>query len=127
MLNYIWLGMLVAEVLIAGVTGHVREAVDGAIGAAQTAVTIALGLIGIMTLWLGVMRLAEKAGVVTAIAGGLRPVLRWLFPDVPPDHPALGSVMMNIAANMLGLTNAATPLGLRAMRDLQSLNRHPDA
>src|SRR5437660_9815619 len=78
-----------------------------------------------MALWLGVMRLAERAGLVQRIAYGLRPLMQRLFPDVPPDHPAMGSMLMNMAANMLGLGNAATPLGLRAMRDLESLNPRP--
>jgi spore maturation protein SpmA len=76
-------------------------------------------------LWLGVMRLAERAGLVQRIARGLRPIMRRLFPDVPPEHPAMGSMVMNMSANMLGLGNAATPLGLRAMRDLESLNPRP--
>jgi spore maturation protein SpmA len=88
-------------------------------------VTLALGLIGIMALWLGVMRLAEHAGLIQTIARALRPLLRRLFPEVPEDHPAMGSMVMNIAANMLGLNNAATPLGLRAMRDLETLNPVP--
>src|SRR3977135_4672392 len=78
-----------------------------------------------MALWLGVMRLAERAGLVQRIARGLRPIMRRLFPDVPPEHPAMGSMVMNMSANMLGLGNAATPLGLRAMRDLESLNPRP--
>ncbi len=98
---------------------------EGAFDGAKTAVTIALGLIGIMALWLGVMRLAERAGLVQRIARGLRPIMRRLFPDVPPEHPAMGSMVMNMSANMLGLGNAATPLGLRAMRDLESLNPRP--
>src|SRR5262249_14145280 len=78
-----------------------------------------------MALWLGVMRLAERAGLVQRIAYGLRPIMSRLFPEVPDDHPAMGSMLMNMAANMLGLGNAATPLGLRAMRDLESLNPRP--
>src|SRR5436190_1036549 len=78
-----------------------------------------------MALWLGVMRLAERAGLVQKIARALRPIMRRLFPDVPGEHPAMGAMLMNMAANMLGLGNAATPLGLRAMRDLESLNPHP--
>ena len=78
-----------------------------------------------MALWLGVMRLAERAGLIQKLARGLRPLMRRLFPDVPGDHPAMGSMLMNMAANMLGLGNAATPLGLRAMRDLETLNPHP--
>ena len=78
-----------------------------------------------MTIWLGVMRLAEKSGLVLILARGLRPILHRLFPEVPSNHPAMGSIVMNIAANMLGLGNAATPLGLRAMTELQKLNPHP--
>lgn len=125
MLNYIWLAMLLTGVAVAGVTGNVRAAVDASIKAAETAVTLAFGLIGVMSLWLGVMRLAEKSGLVGTLARGLRPIMTRLFPEVPSDHPAMASMMLNIAANMLGLTNAATPFGLRAMRDLETLNPHP--
>lgn len=127
MLNYLWLGMLLAGLVVAALTGSVRPAVDGAVKAAETAVTLALGLVGVMALWLGLMRLAERAGLVAALAQALRPVLVRLFPDVPARHPAMGAMVMNIAANVLGLANAATPLGLRAMRDLETLNRHPGA
>ena len=78
-----------------------------------------------MTLWLGIMRLAEKSGLVLVLARALRPILRLLFPEIPPDHPAMGAMVMNIAANMLGLGNAATALGLRAMQRLERLNPHP--
>jgi spore maturation protein A len=125
MLNFIWLGLVLAAVIIGGLENKLKEVSDGAIKGAETAVTLAIGLIGVMALWLGLMRLAEKAGLVEKLAQFLRPVLRWLFPDVPPHHPAMGSMVMNIAANMLGLLNAATPLGLRAMRDLDTLNKHP--
>lgn len=125
MLNHLWLGMLVVAVLVGGFTGHLKETADGAIESAKTAVTLALGLIGVMTLWLGIMRLAERSGLVGVLARVLRPLLVRLFPDVPANHPAMGSMVMNIAANMLGLNNAATPLGLRAMRDLETLNPHP--
>ncbi|HYU24891.1 MAG TPA: nucleoside recognition domain-containing protein, partial [Thermoanaerobaculia bacterium] len=89
---------------------------------AKTAVESSLGLIGIMTLWLGIMRVAEKAGLVTMLARILTPFRRLLFPEVPPDHPAIGAMIMNLAANMLGLSNAATPLGIKAMEELQELN-----
>ncbi|MFN7138710.1 MAG: nucleoside recognition domain-containing protein [Limisphaerales bacterium] len=125
MLNYIWLGLILLAVLIGGAAGKMKEVTDGAVEGSKTAVTLALGLIGIMTLWLGVMRLAEKSGLVQKLAAGLRPILRWLFPEVPANHPAMGSMVMNIAANMLGLSNAATPLGLRAMKDLETLNKTP--
>jgi spore maturation protein SpmA len=124
-LNYIWLALVLLAVAIGSWNDRFNDVTQGALEGAKTAVTIALGLIGIMALWLGVMRLAEKAGLVQRIARGLRPIMRRLFPDVPPEHPAMGSMVMNMSANMLGLGNAATPLGLRAMRDLESLNPRP--
>jgi spore maturation protein SpmA len=124
-LNYIWLALVLLAVAIGGWNDRFKDVTEGALDGAKTAVTIALGLIGIMALWLGVMRLAERAGIVQRIARGLRPIMRRLFPDVPPEHPAMGSMVMNMSANMLGLGNAATPLGLRAMRDLESLNPRP--
>ncbi len=99
-----------------------KDVTNSALDNASTAVTIALGLIGIMALWLGVMKVADKAGLISIIASWLKPVTRRLFPDVPPDHPAMGSMIMNISANMLGLGNAATPFGLKAMEDLDRLN-----
>jgi spore maturation protein SpmA len=126
MLNYLWLGLVTLAVLIGGATGRLPEVTAGAFQMADTAVMkIALPLVGVMALWLGVMRLAERSGLVQQIARALRPLMRRLFPDVPAEHPAMGSMLMNMAANMLGLANAATPLGLRAMRDLETLNPTP--
>lgn len=126
MLNYLWLGLVLLAVVLGGLSQRLPEVTNAAFEAAKTAVmTIALPLIGLTALWLGVMRLAERAGMIQALARALRPALRWLFPDVPADHPAMGSMLLNLAANMIGLTNAATPLGLRAMNDLEKLNRHP--
>lgn len=92
---------------------------------AGVAVTLALGLIGIMALWLGVMKVAEEAGLLKVVARILSPVMKRLFPDVPSDHPAVAAMIMNIAANMLGLNNAATPMGLKAMEELNKLNPKP--
>jgi spore maturation protein SpmA len=126
MLNVIWLGLIVAAVLIGGFQSTLPAVVNGAFEACKNAVmSIALPLAGVMALWLGLMRIAEKAGLVAALARWLRPVLVRLFPDVPPDHPAMGSMVLNMAANMLGLSNAATPLGLRAMQELERLNPRP--
>ncbi len=125
MLNQIWLALLLIGVTVAAVTGQTRAAVEAALKASETAVTLSLGLVGVMSLWLGIMRLADRSGLVQILARALRPILARLFPDVPAEHPAMASMMLNIAANMLGLTNAATPFGLRAMRDLERLNRHP--
>lgn len=99
-----------------------RAVTRAALDYAGTAVTIALGLIGIMALWLGVMKVAEEAGVVRILTRILEPLTKRLFPEVPRDHPALGAMIMNMAANMLGLSNAATPFGLKAMEELNKLN-----
>ena len=126
MLNWIWLGLVLLAVLLGAASGQLAEITGAAFEACKTAVmTLALPLAGIMALWLGVMRLAEKSGLVGFLAAALRPIMRWLFPDVPANHPAMGSMVMNMAANMLGLANAATPLGLRAMQDLERLNPRP--
>ena len=99
-----------------------RAVTQAALDYATTAVTIALGLIGVMALWLGVMKVAEEAGLLRIVTRLLTPITRRLFPDIPTDHPAIGAMIMNIAANMLGLSNAATPLGLKAMEELNKLN-----
>src|SRR6185436_3923388 len=126
MLNYIWLGLVVAAVLIGAGNGSLEEVSKAAFERAEYSVMkLALPLAGIMALWLGVMRLAEKAGLIQVMARALRPAMRRLFPDVPPEHPAMGSMLMNMAANILGLANAATPLGIRAMKDLATLNPRP--
>jgi spore maturation protein SpmA len=126
MLNYIWLALILLSVFFGGFNGHLKGVTDGAFDGAKNAVMgIALPLVGAMGLWMGVMRLAERSGLIQILAAALRPIMRRLFPDVPPDHPAMGAIVMNVAANMLGLGNAATPLGLRAMNDLEKLNPHP--
>ncbi len=122
MINWIWLGLIVSGVIVAAFTGRMAEVTDAAFEAAKTAVTLSIGLIGIMALWLGLMKIAEEGGAVRFIARLLRPVMTRLFPDVPAEHPAMGSMIANIAANMLGLGNSATALGLKAMQDLQNLN-----
>ncbi len=117
---------MVLAVVIGGSTDHLKAVADASFDMAEFAVMkTALPLVGIMALWLGIMRLAERAGLVAVLARALRPLMRWLFPDVPPEHPAMGSILMNMAANILGLGNAATPLGLRAMEDLETLNARP--
>src|SRR5512137_2956017 len=126
MLNYIWLGLVLLAVVIGGCTDNLKAVADKSFEMAEFAVMrTALPLVGIMALWLGIMRLAERAGLVARLARLLRPLMVWLFPDVPHDHPAMGSMLLNMAASILGLGNAATPLGLRAMRDLETLNPRP--
>ncbi len=132
MLNRVWLALILASIaacLVRAATGDwtaVSAGQDALFSMAKFAAEIALGLVGLMTLWLGLFRIAEVSGVVGALANVFSPLFRRLMPEVPPGHPAIGSVSMNLIANMLGLDNAATPLGLRAMADLQSLNRTPD-
>ncbi len=126
MLNYIWLGLMVAAVLIGAANDSLDAVTKAAFERAEYAVMkLALPLAGVMALWLGIMRLAEKAGLIQVLARAMRPVMRKLFPDVPAEHPAMGSMLMNMAANILGLSNAATPLGIRAMKDLETLNPRP--
>ena len=99
-----------------------KAVTQAALDFASTAVEISIGLIGIMALWLGLMKIAEDAGFIAILTRILAPFTRWIFPEIPPDHPAVGAMIMNIAANMLGLNNAATPLGLKAMEELNKLN-----
>ena len=122
MLNYIWFGMMFIAVIVGILTDNIDAVTQAAIDMAKTAVEIAIGLIGIMALWLGTMKIAEESGLIRIIARAIRPITIRLFPDVPEDHPAIGSIILNMAANLLGLGNAATPLGLKAMEELQDLN-----
>lgn len=126
MLNILWLGLLLVAVFLGGFTGRMEAVTSGAFSAARDALmVVALPLAGLMGLWLGFLRLAELSGIVEGLARLLHPLLRRLFPEVPEGHPAMGAMVLNMAANMLGLGNAATPLGLRAMRCLETLNPHP--
>ena len=126
MLNYIWFGLIFISVVVGTITGRIDQVTEAAISMSKTAVEIAIGLIGIMALWLGIMKIAEESGLINIIARLIRPIKIRLFPDVPSDHPAIGSIVLNMAANMLGLGNAATPLGLKAMKELQSINEQKD-
>jgi len=130
MLNYIWMGLVLAAVFVGGLMGRLQGD-DGVVSSAFSmakfaVVNLAIPLGAMMILWLGIMRLAEASGIVNVLARLIRPVMRRLFPEVPSDHPAVGAMVMNMAANMLGLGNAATPLGLRAMGHLQELNKKKD-
>ena len=126
MLNYIWFGMMFIAVIVGILTGNIDAVTQAAIDMAKTAVEIAIGLIGIMALWLGTMKIAEESGLIRIIARAIRPITIRLFPEVPEDHPAIGSIILNMAANLLGIGNAATPLGLKAMEELQELNPEKD-
>lgn len=127
MVNYVWLGMMVFGILVAGAQGHIEVVTKAALDGAQVAVKTSLSLIAIITFWLGIMKLAEAARLIQALARLVRPVTAFLFPSVPRDHPAMGAIVMNLSANILGLGNAATPMGLIAMQELQKLNQQrPD-
>lgn len=122
MLNALWTILLLMSVACGAWTHRLREVAEASTQSATQAAALALGLVGVMALWLGLMRVLHEAGLMRAIAALLRPVMGWLFPAVPKDHPALGMMVLNMASNMLGLGNAATPFGLRAMQELDTLN-----
>jgi spore maturation protein A len=126
-MNIVWLLLIGAAVVTAVFKGTMAAVSNAAFSSAATAIELAIGLVGGMTLFLGLMRVAQDAGLIQGLARALRPVFRVLFPDVPKDHPALGAIAMNFGANMLGLGDAATPFGLKAMDDLQTLNPDKDS
>jgi len=133
MLNTLWVGFFLAAFLIAsfklvflGDADIFAALVKALFDSSKAAFEIALGLTGVMALWLGVMKIGERAGMLELLTRGLTPLFRRLFPEVPPNHPALGAMTMNMGANMLGLDNAATPLGIKAMQELQTLNPSKD-
>ena len=125
MLNWIWLGLILVAVVVAALTGQMEAVNAAAFESAKKAITTVIGLTGFMIFMLGLMRIVSDAGLLRGIARLLAPLLRRLFPDVPPEHPAMGAMVMNMASNMLGLGNAATPFGLKAMIELNKLNRIP--
>ena len=132
-LNYIWIAFFLIAFVIAtfrlvflGDTGVFPEIINSTFSSSKTAFEISLGLTGVLSLWLGIMKIGEKGGVIDLFARMLSPLFTKLFPDIPKGHPVTGSIFMNLAANMLGLDNAATPLGLKAMEGLQELNPKKD-
>ena len=132
-LNYIWIAFFAIAFVIAvikllcfGDTEVFPAIMNSTFDTAKTAFEISLGLTGVLSLWLGVMKIGERGGVVNAMARLLSPVFTKLFPEIPKNHPVFGNIFMNISANMLGLDNAATPLGLKAMEELQALNAKKD-
>ncbi|MBD3387256.1 hypothetical protein GF407_20290 [candidate division KSB1 bacterium] len=125
-MNYVWLFLVLVAVIIGAISGQIKEVTEAAFDTASSAVEIALSLIGIMTLWLGIMKIAEDAGLIKLLARAIRPVSNFLFPSIPKDHPAIGAIVLNLSANWLGLGNAATPMGIKAMEHLQTLNEKKD-
>ncbi|HCK99608.1 MAG TPA: nucleoside recognition protein [Candidatus Marinimicrobia bacterium] len=125
-MNYIWLALMAISLIVGAINGQLEAVTTAAVNYAGIAVEISLGLIGIMAFWLGIMKIAEEGGIIRLLSRAIRPIAKFLFPDIPPDHPAIGTMLMNIIANWLGLGNAATPLGLKAMKELQKLNKSKD-
>ncbi|BCJ85787.1 nucleoside recognition domain-containing protein [Effusibacillus dendaii] len=125
MINVIWISLLLIGIAVGAATGNMEGITRGILRGAENGVSVSLGLISILVFWLGIMKIAEDAGLVQMLSKLLRPLARFLYPSVPPDHPAMGSILANMSANILGLGNAATPLGLKAMQQLQELNPEP--
>ena len=133
-LNYIWIAFFliafvvaIGKLVIGGDTAVFTEIINASFASAKTGFEISLGLTGILSLWLGIMKIGEKGGVIQAFARLPAPVFSKLFPDIPRDHPVTGSIFMNLSANLLGLDNAATPMGLKAMQQLQELNPNKES
>ena len=124
MMGYIWFAIILVAMVVAAIQGTMGDVTAAALDSAKVSVTLAIKLIGVMALFLGVMKVAQDAGLLRVIARAIRPLMIRLFPDVPADHPAMGAMIMNMSANMLGLANAATPFGIKAMLELNKLNKH---
>ncbi|OCT12490.1 nucleoside recognition protein [Paenibacillus pectinilyticus] len=126
MVNWIWLFFIVIGFVVAAINGDVESVTKAAFDGAKNGVTVCFGLISVLVFWMGMMRIAEDAGILAKLAKLLQPAVRFLFPSIPKNHPALGYIMSNMSANILGLGNAATPMGIKAMQELQKLNANKD-
>ncbi|MGI6449292.1 MAG: nucleoside recognition domain-containing protein [Desulfitobacteriia bacterium] len=126
MVNLIWLIMLICGIATAAVRGNIEQVTESALQAAELGIEVAIQLMGVMSLWLGIMHIAEKAGLIQSLAKISAPLVRKVFPSLKPNSPAFGPIIMNLCANILGLGNAATPFGLKAMQELQKENPDPD-
>jgi spore maturation protein A len=122
MVNYIWVFMTLIGIVFGMINGTMGEINNAIFTGAKEAVTLCIGLISILVFWLGMMRIAQESGLLDGLSRIFRPIVKRLFPEVPPDHPAMGYILSNMIANMFGLGNAATPLGIKAMEQLQELN-----
>ncbi|MET3696164.1 spore maturation protein A [Bacillus oleivorans] len=122
MVNYIWVSLTIIGILFAIINGKMDEVNKALFDGAKEAVTISIGLISILVFWLGIMRIAQEAGLLNLFGRLFKPIVKRLFPEVPPEHPAMGYILSNMMANMFGLGNAATPLGIKAMEQLKELN-----
>lgn len=122
MINYIWFFLIFIGIIVAVFTGNIDSINLAVIEDTQEAVKFAIGLTGIMAIWLGLMNIAEKSGLIKSFSILLRPITRFLFPDIPKDHPAMSAIVMNMVTNMFGAGNSATAIGLKAMEEMDSLN-----
>ncbi len=122
MLNYLWAGMIIAGIIFAAFTGRMPDITNAALDSSKEAITLCITMMGVMSFWVGLMEIATKAGIITAASRRIQPLIRFLFPDLPADHPAQEHITTNIIANVLGLGWAATPAGLRAMTELSKLD-----
>lgn len=122
-MNYIFYLLIVVSLLVGAINGKLQDVVNAVMSGAELSVKIAISLIGIMAFWLGIMRVAEKAGIIKWISNFLKPVTKYLFDEIPQDSPAIGDIAMNFSANAFGLSNAATPFGIKAMEELQKENK----
>ncbi|MEK5061327.1 nucleoside recognition domain-containing protein [Paenibacillus shunpengii] len=122
MINLIWLAMIVIGFVFAAAKGNIELVTQAAFDGAATGVTVCFGLISVLVFWMGMMKIAEDSGLLNKVAKLLGPIVSYLFPDVPKQHPAMGYILSNMSANLFGLGNAATPMGIKAMQQLQELN-----
>ena len=122
MMNYIWAGMILLSLIYGAITGNISDVSSAALSGAADGVALAISILGIMCLWSGLMGIARDAGLVRKIGKLIRPLTKSLFPGIPQDSPAMDAIVMNMTANMLGMANAATPLGLKAMQELKKLS-----
>ena len=121
-MNYIWYCLIVVSIIFGAINGKLEDVTRAIFSGCETSIKIAITLLGIMTFWLGIMKIAEKSGIVEFISKGLKPVARIIFPEIPSNSPIIGDIAMNFSANALGLSNAATPIGIKAMEGMQVLN-----
>lgn len=126
-MNYIFYFFILLSIIFGAITGNIEKVVNSILSGAELSVKVAFSLIGIMAFWLGIMKIAQDCGLVKFISKLLEPIAKILFKDIPPDSPAIGDIAMNFSANALGLTNAATPIGIKAMQELQKENQDKDS
>lgn len=125
-MNYIWCVMIILGIVYGSITGNIADVGNGALDSARDAVSLCITMLGVMSVWTGIMEIADKSGIIAAMSDKMAPVIKWLFPGVPRDNPAFEHITMNLIANILGLGWAATPAGLKAMKALSELNRHSE-